>query len=480
MKGEKWILVLVAVIIVGAGGSTLCAAEEEPPRVTMWAGPDKKPLHSPLGEEFPLRLDLPASGGRVSKGEPESVLGRICIVVGQDLYPDIASFLVQYQADLHVMGYTGMVHVFSSGTPQALRDHLRTLYQEPGSLAGAVFIGNIPYIVYEMMQTWTAGDPAEYEDFPCDLFFMDLDGSWSDVLDEGQVRSGNGKYDTREGNLDLEIWVSRIRTDNLPLLGANADLAAAYFEKNHRYRRQELVPGQNALAYNDDDWWDMTTSDADRIGWVYPDSQVTAVADPDVTTASDFKAIQLPSFFEFISIRSHGWTGGHGFYRNQRSIFERVYAGDYASIDPQAVFHSLFVCSGSDYTASDNLAGTIAFNPADSGLLAVGTTKTGGMWNENRFYSVLSDGEPFGEAFRQWLNSVIYRSDAPRWWYGMVLIGDGTLVRSRFMEYPCSGDGEGDQDVDGRDLAAVIGSSGTVSPVDLFLFSQDFGKTDCP
>ncbi|WP_022666598.1 hypothetical protein [Desulfospira joergensenii] len=71
------------------------------------------------------------------------------------------------------------------------------------------------------------------------------------------------------------------------------------------------MTGQEALVYNDDDWDYMAASDADRIGWVYGDSEVTAVFEPEDTTAFDFKTNQLTASYEFMSLRSHGWTGGH-------------------------------------------------------------------------------------------------------------------------------------------------------------------------
>ncbi len=75
--------------------------------------------------------------------------------------------------------------------------------------------------------------------------------------------------------------------------------------------RPEAMTGQEALVYNDDDWDYMAASDADRIGWVYGDSEVTAVFEPEDTTAFDFKTNQLTASYEFMSLRSHGWTGGH-------------------------------------------------------------------------------------------------------------------------------------------------------------------------
>jgi len=107
-----------------------------------------------------------------------------------------------------------------------------------------------------------------------------------------------------------------------------------------------------------------------------------------------------------------------------------VLCSDYRNNDPAPLFYSFFVCSGSDFTSNDYLAGTVAFNPDDSGLLAWGSTKTGGMWAGSSFYNALGNGKIFGEAFKDWFNTVQGlkpSTTVDKWWYGMVLIGDATL-----------------------------------------------------
>jgi len=130
-----------------------------------------------------------------------------------------------------------------------------------------------------------------------------------------------------------------------------------------------------------------------------------------------------------VFLRSHGYSGGHGFYYSGRTLFDYAYVARYRELTPPALFYSFFVCSGSDYMAADNLAGTAAFNTNDAGLLSWGSTKTGGMWGDSYFYEPLAAGACFGEAFKQWYNAIypIYPVEAPSWWYGMVLIGDGAL-----------------------------------------------------
>lgn len=406
------------------------------PVVTRWIHPQNlpQPKHEPMQVIAPSifeRIDLPIPPDNIIH---PPTLGRICIVVEWTILYGVQSALQQYQQDLAQAGYTSVIYS-TSGSAESLRGHLAKLHAEPESLVGAVLIGNIPYIVYEVMNDFHDDNSRTYQNFPCDLFYMDLDGIWSDVLNDEQVIANNGKYDTRTGNLDIEIWVSRIKTDTLTSLnGAGATLINTYFNKNHRFRIGSLAPAKQGLVYDDDDWeyW----GDADRLNVqrIYGSGNVTTIFDAEITTAADYKQNRLTQIFEMIAIRSHGWAGGHGFYQNGKTVMNFIYQTDYTTLDPQALFYSLFVCSGSDYTAQDYLAGTIAFNPDNSGLVAWGSTKTGGMWHGGTFYMTLGGAGTIGDAFKKWFNEVqsVYsgyygQSYVASWWYGMVIIGDGSL-----------------------------------------------------
>lgn len=357
---------------------------------------------------------------------PPTVRKRICVIIHQDIRPLIGPALSLYRSNLIESGYEVMIHEYVSGSAETLRSYVAGLYAQASSLIGIILIGEIPYIIYELNQDWGQGE--EYEDFPCDLFYMDLDGNWLDTLDSGKVQPGNGKYDTRSGNLDLEIWVSRMRTANLNSLGTEAEILNAYFDKNAHYRHGSLKPAYNALVYNDDDWESRASEDANHIGYVYKSRNITVVSDPETTSADDYKTNRLTADYELISVHSHGYQGGHGFY--SYGSFDWVFCQDYYNYDPTALFYSFFVCSGADFTTDNYLAGIVAFNPEDSGLLTWGSTKTGGMWADSSFYSALGNGKIFGEAFKDWFNTVqsMYSSTmVEKWWYGMILLGDATL-----------------------------------------------------
>jgi hypothetical protein len=305
-----------------------------------------------------------------------------------------------------------------------------------------------------MNQDWGSG--SQYEDFACDIYFMDMDGEWLDELNDGAVQPNNGKLDIWLDSNGLEIWVSRMRTDNLSSLGSETDLLNNYLARNHALRINLLNNSLTGLVYNDDDWEYMASDDMDNLELVFGSGNIVTVSDPEATTAADYISQRLTANYHLDLIRSHGSPASHGFYRDGRTHFDYVLRDNYISSDPTAVFFSLYVCSGCDYATSNYLGGITVFNPEANGLLAWGSTKTGGMWVDEYLYSRIAAGRPVGEAFKYWFNQVriYYSSYAPRYWYGMVLIGDASLASATAT----AGDFQPDGSVDLYDFA-ILGAA---------------------
>ena len=422
-KGEvgRSLFVLGVTLSVGIG-----AAWASPKR-TRWMDPENVwqphaavPL-GPAAGVAEVKLEGPAGGPR---GRAAWHRGRVAVMVETDLYDSISASVSVYVDDLADIGFTSAVMTIS-GTAGYLRNTLHTLYQEPESLVGAVLIGELPYVIFEVNEGWG------YADFACDYYFMDLNGYWGDDLDNPPVEPGNGKLDTWSGDTEVDIWVSRMRAGNLPALGAEAALLNNFFARNHVLRWDLLNSSHVGLVYDDDDWAGDGPVDTACLASFFGTENVVTIDHPEETTAYDYISQRLTADYQLDLIRSHGSPSGHGFYRNNMSDFDWVSRSEYTLVDPEASLFSLFVCSGADYTYSDYLAGTIVFNPEGNGLLAWGSTKTGGMNDDHFMYDQMAAGKCVGEGFKRWVNEVKDLPYAPDWYYGMVLVGDGSLC-----EYP--------------------------------------------
>jgi hypothetical protein len=409
--------------------SVSIAQTDNNPVTSRWVTVDQtaRPIHEPYNAEkamYQLQNIQPLK--KYNKGNR-----RICVIVDADVYTDIENTLDVFVQGLAADGYSVLVSTFGSGTAENLRLYLTTLYQSEESLEGAILIGNLPYVIYEMMQTWEDNNsryaPA-FEDFVCDLYFMDLDGVWEDSRNEGMLGANNNKLDTHSGDRSLEIWVSRIKTDNLPLIGRETDLLNTYFLKNDHYRKIKNFP-HKVLIYNDDDWSILAGGDKDNFSQIYPENQIVTVNHSEETNRTNYIQNHLLQPYELVHIRAHGNSQAHVFYQNGQTLYNSVDVSDYVENDPQVFFYSLYICSSSDFIQSNNLANILTFNPDSPTLLSWGSSKTGGLYKEKKLYKYLGDGENFGTAFRLWFNETIKRfpEESPQWIYGMILSGDATL-----------------------------------------------------
>ncbi|HUU12051.1 MAG TPA: hypothetical protein VM431_16120 [Phycisphaerae bacterium] len=103
---------------------------------------------------------------------------NVAVVVEHDLYASgaIGAGLTQYLADITAQGYSPIVVTgfTSTSSPAGLRQLLTTCYNTRG-LAGAVLIGHLP-----VQNVYTAeGGGIAGESHPSDLYYTDLDGSWT-------------------------------------------------------------------------------------------------------------------------------------------------------------------------------------------------------------------------------------------------------------------------------------------------------------
>ena len=350
------------------------------------------------------------------------------IVVNAQLYGsgELSGALDRYLSDIRRQGYTPILTTTPFADAAALRSHLAGRYRDEG-LAGALLIGDLPAPAFEIDEhgSW------EYERFPADLYYQDLDGTWADA-------NGNGVLDAHGGNVAPEIWLGRLATHTLTGLHAGrteAGLLNEYFARNHAYRSGLLSVAETGLAYVDDDWrtWASSWGNELRVAVAGP---VTIVSEPSVTTAEDYKA-RLAEEHEHLLLCVHSTATRHEFEvgGEEAGSFE---SGDVAAVGPEALFYNLFACSNADYTTEGYLAGEYVFG-SDVGLLAVGSSKVGSMLSLGDYFGPLGAGEPFGEAWLSWWEARAvhgFNVTERDWHYGMTMIGDPLLTRQRFLPIP--------------------------------------------
>ncbi|HUV25384.1 MAG TPA: hypothetical protein VMW26_08150, partial [Methanomassiliicoccales archaeon] len=306
-----------------------------------------------------------------------------------------------------------------------IRDHLNDSWAS--GLEGCFMVGNVTAAWFEMDSQWDPSPaPVKHEEFPCDLFYMDLNGFWDDD-------DNDGMYDIHTagtGDIEADIWLGRLRADKMT--GDEITLLTDYFDKNHEFRVGDISYDKEALVYVDDDW-QPANEVRDRVA--YAISSPTHVTDKATTCEANYYD-HLDDGYTIVHLMCHGSPTGHTFkvpdpLNLSASIWEpgaRVDAipdvQGMDETDSPVMFYNLFVCSGGRYTSEDYLAGWQVLNPSTT-LLALASTKTGSMFNEGPFYTPIGNGDTVGEAFSDWF--VATGEDDRKWVYGMSLTGDPTL-----------------------------------------------------
>ena len=333
--------------------------------------------------------------------------GKMLIFVNGSIYTKVKASIDQYIMDVANEGYYATAYAVTDVTETRLRTFIRS--KRP--VVGALMVGNLPCALYE--------DPTSSELFPCDLYFMDLDGAWKDV-------NTNGYFDAHPTNPAPEIWLGRVWTPTEN--GNDVGMINEYFARNHAFRKGELGCSDKALSYVDDDWKHFNDCGLNQL---FRASNVTTINDPVATDADRYKA-ELNKYRAFVQVCAHSNPGLHAFRVSESNEYVlNSYMRDKNS--PKAFLYNLFACSAARYTTADYLGGWYIFNKPNTkscnGLAAVGSAKTGSMLYFENFYGKMAQGKTVGEAMVEWWKSIgVPHSDfAQHWFYGMTILGDPTL-----------------------------------------------------
>jgi len=355
-------------------------------------------------------------------------VSKIYIVTESNLYPQIESRVLRYIADIqYVYGCTVVSQQASASiNPVALKNMIINEWNL-GVVDGVVLIGNLPAGWFEIENDF---NEYGYAEFPCDLFLMDLDGTWTDS-------DSNGKYNSHTGLVNPEVFVGRISTANMGDLTSEIQGMKDYLDKNHNFwTGVTSVNLQKGLTYTDRDW--MEYSD-----FLYDISNLYSLFDAISAYDSyfgktDYLGRLSGGIYEFVQLSCHSnWTM-HRMYGPTPEDFENIFTNEISVLPPKAIAYNLFCCSGVRWTNTDSLGflgGAYVYNTDSKALVSIGSTKTGSMLGFSYFYSPLKTEKVFGTALKQWwINYVgtFHDFDEICWFYGMSIIGD-PMIDPRYV-----------------------------------------------
>ena len=353
-------------------------------------------------------------------------MGRILVICDSTTYKDLSYEIIRYAKDIHnAYGCVVMVYSLMGGTPYNIKQLIKEHYNPtvPSGLSGVVFVGNI---AEQYFHTDKYLDKPEYN-FPCDYYYMDLDGSWIDT-------NNDTIPDKHQFNMEPEIFVGRICAKQF---GSNQiQVLRNYFNKNHRYWIGEKpIKKQRALSFTYKDWSGLTVF-RDAIKNLYGEENTDNIQGQQFTKQNYLNAIEN-STYEFIQFACHSNVTHHAIDPKGTTQTNDIFTYELEPLDIQTLGYNLFCCKACDWmdvqrkTSKRTCLGeTYLFSSNSETLVVVGCTRSGGMWGHKHFYESLGQGECIGNAYRTWWKdfastTVWYTNQRRyRWFYGMCILGD--------------------------------------------------------
>lgn len=258
------------------------------------------------------------------------------------------------------------------------------------------------------------GHPDHQGAWPCDGYYAELDGTWSDKLanntSASSVRNqnikGDGKFDQNTFPSDVDLMTGRVDMHNLPSFPmSETELLRKYLNKNHAFRNKLLVASDIALI---DDEFTGYPEGFSASGWRSYSS-----------VCSSYK-IQKADYLQSLKEKNHLWSYGCG-AGNFTNCSGVVGTNNFVNDSLNGIFTMLF---GSYFGDWDN--------PQDNLLraaLASGTILTN-VWSGRPYWYFhhMGLGENIGYSAKISMNnSGLYDFNNNQRGVHMALMGDPTL-----------------------------------------------------
>jgi hypothetical protein len=380
-----------------------------------WSGPGAPGTYQEYLERkgsSPFQIQHVYTSSLSRGGRAEKAL----ILVNTVLYPGIKARLDIYVQDLVDEGYLVEVYQTMGGTPVDLKTFILSHVTD---LVGCAFVGDLP-VAWCELEVWG------HEEFPCDLYYMDLDGFWDDTDSDGMFDVHNAGT----GDEGPEIFIGHIDTSMMS--GNEAAVTNDYLDKLHEYKMGKTPLTDFACSYTEDDWISFMDIRTD-IKYAYPDfDDIPAPA----TNRHDYVDSRVPNpTYEFVQMCCHSSSILHAFTRGGNAYNHEIKAAV-----PFAAFFNLFACSSLRFTTTDFLGGSYIYDTSQTSVGVIGSTKTGSMLVFHAFYKPFGQYKSFGQAFRDWFNYIApYDNEERAWHYGMTIAGDPFLAKLKpalFLKFP--------------------------------------------
>lgn len=351
-------------------------------------------------------------------------IGRILVLCDCNTYIKFTNKIIRYAKDIHnAYGAAVLVYSVIGGSAQDIKQLIKEHYDSDAPfLSGVVLVGDIAaakfYTPAYLEISTTKKDTVKWsqETFPCDYYYMDMDGVWTST-------NNNDIFDTHTGDIKPEIFVGRICANNMQNIDS---ILNVYFDKNHAYwSGQKRIKRKKGLSFTYREW--STLNFRTGIQNLYGIVNTDNIQD-DQCTKQNYKNVIENSEYEFVQFACHSSNDSHFFEKGYN--VPKLTMSELDSIDIKTLGYNLFCCKACRWTESNSCLGEhYLYSTYSETLSLVGSSKTGGMLDGlNTFYKYLGKGDCIGTAYRIWWKDIVSKINDVgrryRWYYGMCILGD--------------------------------------------------------
>ncbi len=350
----------------------------------------------------------------------------VILYVNSTIYSSIQAEVLQFAQDITNQGYNVTILNWTNTDVNVLKVNISSYYAF--GLEGVILIGELPCAIARYWDNpW-----GVFRTFPTDLFLMDLDGLWQDIIIPNGMYDvdhtyGNIEHTNGTGDWEPEIWLSRISPYSMGMPGINyIDELKSFFNRDHNYRLGNTPHKDKAMLYIDNDW----SSYKDE--WLsnftaYTGANVDCFADDAATTSADYLSRIQTDVYDFVHILVHSWPQNHTFGPSGNGADGVLKYSDIWGKDLKPIIYNLYACFSNNFREINNTGTYYLFT--GNTLAVIGSARSGGMDLYQRFYDNLTVNVTLGKAFQQWFhNPEIESLGKTELYYGMTIFGDPLLT----------------------------------------------------
>src|SRR5437764_5834535 len=196
--------------------------------------------------------------------------GKVVLIVERTYAAQLASELNRLQQDLVGGGWTALRHdVGRSDSVVSVKNLIKADYNaDPSNVKGVFLFGHVP--VPYSGQLNPDGHPEHVGAWPADVYYGDMDGSWTDnsvnyvqtvntdPADAARLTNvpGDGKFDQTQIPSTVELEVGRVDLSKMPgrlvwggpaTFPSETELLRKYLNKDHNFRHRILNTQRRAI-----------------------------------------------------------------------------------------------------------------------------------------------------------------------------------------------------------------------------------------